>query len=81
MKYIMAIDSGTSSCRCILFDKDGNMVSVAQNEFKQYYPQPGWVEHDADEIWKTQLSVCREAIEKALAAAGFAYDEGQNRFR
>ncbi len=69
MKYIMAIDSGTSSCRCILFDKDGNMVSVAQNEFKQYYPQPGWVEHDADEIWKTQLSVCREALEKANIAS------------
>ena len=63
-KYIMAIDSGTSSCRCILFDKNGKIKSVAQKEFTQYYPQPGWVEHDAEEIWQTQYSVCIEAMKK-----------------
>ena len=62
-KYIMAIDSGTSSCRCILFDKKGKIRSIAQKEFRQYYPQPGWVEHDAEEIWQTQYSVCRSAME------------------
>ena len=45
-KYIMALDQGTTSSRCILFDKKGNMCSVAQKEYKQYYPKPGWVEHD-----------------------------------
>ena len=63
-KYIMAIDSGTSSCRCILFDNEGKIKSVAQKEFTQYYPQPGWVEHDAEEIWQTQYAVCSEAMEK-----------------
>ena len=49
-KYIMALDAGTTSNRCILFDKNGNICSVAQKEFTQYFPKPGWVEHDADEI-------------------------------
>ena len=53
-KYIMALDSGTTSNRCILFDVEGNMCSVAQKEFTQYFPQPGWVEHDANEIWQSQ---------------------------
>ena len=50
-KYIMALDAGTTSNRCILFNKKGEMCSVAQREFHQYFPKPGWVEHDADEIW------------------------------
>ena len=61
-KYIMALDAGTTSNRCILFDKTGKMCSVAQREFTQYFPQPGWVEHDADEIWASQLGV---AVEEA----------------
>ena len=70
-QYIMALDSGTTSNRCILFDKEGNMRSVAQKEFTQYFPQPGWVEHDANEIWQSQLSVAREAMRKI----GASYDE------
>ena len=68
-KYIMALDAGTTSSRCILFDTKGEVCSVAQKEFTQIYPQPGFVEHDAEEIWATQLQVCREAIEKAGAGA------------
>lgn len=63
-KYIMALDSGTTSNRCILFNHKGEMCSIAQREFKQIYPQPGWVEHDANEIWATQLSVAVEAMQK-----------------
>ena len=63
-KYVMALDEGTSSCRCILFDKQGNMKSVAQRSFKQIYPKPGWVEHDAMEIWARQMGVAVEAMEK-----------------
>ena len=61
-KYIMALDAGTTSNRCILFDEKGTMCSVAQREFKQYFPTPGWVEHDADEIWASQLGVAVEAM-------------------
>ena len=61
-KYIMALDQGTTSSRCILFDKKGNMCSVAQKEYKQYYPKPGWVEHDPKEIWSSQMSVAIEAM-------------------
>ena len=60
-KYMMALDAGTTSNRCILFNEKGEICSVAQQEFTQYYPQPGWVEHDAKEIWHTQLSVARQA--------------------
>ena len=56
-KYVMALDSGTTSNRCILFDESGRIRSVAQKEFIQHFPKPGWVEHDAGEIWSTQLSV------------------------
>ena len=63
-KYVMAMDSGTTSNRCILFDKAGNICSVAQKEFTQFFPQPGWVEHDAGEIWQSQLSVARRAMQK-----------------
>ena len=55
-KYIMALDAGTTSNRCILFNEQGEMCSVAQKEFTQYFPQPGWVEHDANEIWSTPVS-------------------------
>ncbi len=68
-KYIMALDAGTTSNRCILFDRQGRVCAVAQKEFTQYYPQPGWVEHDAGEIWSTQLEVARQAMENAGAAA------------
>ena len=65
----MALDAGTTSNRCILFNEKGEMCSVAQKEFTQYFPQPGWVEHDANEIWQTQLSVARQAMAKVGAAA------------
>ena len=68
-KYMMALDSGTTSDRCILFDRAGRIVSVAQREFTQYFPQPGWVEHDANEIWATLLGVAVEAMQMAGAAA------------
>lgn len=62
VKYIMALDQGTTSSRCILFDKKGNICSMAQREFKQYYPNPGWVEHNPMEIWSSQLAVAIEAM-------------------
>ena len=68
-KYVMALDSGTTSNRCILFNKKGEIVSVAQKEFKQYFPKPGWVEHNANEIWSTQLGVAVEAMQQAGATA------------
>ena len=68
-KYVMALDAGTTSNRCILFNEKGEMCSVAQKEFTQYYPQPGWVEHNADEIWNTQLGVAVEAMNKIGATA------------
>ncbi len=68
-KYVMALDAGTTSNRCILFNEKGEMCSVAQKEFTQFFPKPGWVEHDANEIWSTQLSVAREAMAKVDATA------------
>ena len=68
-KYIMALDAGTTSNRCILFDRQGNMCSVAQKEFTQYFPKPGWVEHDANEIWTTQLGVAQSAMNQIGARA------------
>src|SRR5574344_2181548 len=68
-KYIMAFDAGTTSNRCILFNKQGEICSVAQKEFRQIYPQPGWVEHDANEIWATQIAVAVEAMQKIDAKA------------
>ncbi|HEU4633671.1 MAG TPA: FGGY family carbohydrate kinase, partial [Flavisolibacter sp.] len=64
-KYILAFDQGTTSSRAIVFDKKGEVVSIAQKEFTQFFPQPGWVEHDANEIWYTQLGVATEAVLKA----------------
>ena len=69
MKYIMALDQGTTSSRCILFDHSGNICAVVNKEFKQYYPQPGWVEHDAMEIWNTTLEVARAAMAKLNVTA------------
>lgn len=68
-KYIMALDAGTTSNRCILFNEKGEMCSAAQKEFTQYFTQPGWVEHDANEIWSTQLGVAVEAMNKIGASA------------
>ena len=63
-KYVMALDAGTTSNRCIIFNEKGEMCSVAQKEFTQYFPKPGWVEHDANEIWSSQLGVAVEAMAK-----------------
>ncbi len=68
-KYVMALDAGTTSNRCILFDKEGRICSMAQKEFTQYFSKPGWVEHDADEIWSSQLGVAVEAMSKIGAEA------------
>lgn len=69
MKYVMSLDQGTSSSRCILFDQTGSIRSSVQKEFRQIYPQPGWVEHDATEIWNTTLEVARAAMEKLGVSA------------
>lgn len=63
-RFVMALDAGTTSNRCIIFNKAGEICSVAQKEFKQYYPTPGWVEHDPEEIWGSMLGVCVEAMNK-----------------
>ena len=68
-KYVMALDAGTTSNRCILFNEKGVMCSVAQKEFTQFFPKPGWVEHDADEIWATQYEVAKQAMENVGATA------------
>ena len=68
-KYIMALDAGTTSNRCCLFNEAGEVCSMAQKEFTQYFPQPGWVEHDANEIWSTQLEVARQAMDNIGATA------------
>ena len=68
-KYVMALDAGTTSNRCILFNEKGEMCSVAQREFTQYFPKAGWVEHDAEEIWASMLGVAVEAINKIGATA------------
>ena len=68
-RYVMALDSGTTSNRCILFNERGEMCAVAQKEFTQYFPRPGWVEHDAEEIWSTQLEVAQQALHIAGATA------------
>src|SRR6478672_667523 len=61
-KYILAFDQGTTSSRAIVFDRSGNLLTVAQKEFPQLFPQPGWVEHNADEIWSSQIGVANEAL-------------------
>lgn len=69
-QYVMALDQGTTSSRCILFDRQGRVCSLAQKEFRQIYPQPGWVEHDPDEIFGTQLEVARQAMANIGAVPG-----------
>ena len=77
-QYVLAIDQGTTSSRAILFDHKGSIISVAQKPFQQYFPKPGWVEHDPNEIWYTQSAVIKEAMERAdlveeqLACIGIA---------
>ena len=65
MKYILALDQGTTSSRSIVFDHTGKVIATAQREFTQHYPKPGWVEHDAEEIWSTQLRTAQEVLKKA----------------
>jgi glycerol kinase len=64
-KYIVSIDQGTTSCRCFIFDKNGNVLGLGQKEFSQHYPKPGWVEHDAQEIFETQVDCIKEAVNSA----------------
>ena len=73
-EYILALDQGTTSSRAILFDRNGGIVRSAQEEFRQYYPRPGWVEHDAEEIWASQLEVARAVVDDpaAIAAIGIS---------
>jgi glycerol kinase len=66
-KYILSFDQGTTSSRAILFDHQGQIQSIAQKEFTQIFPEPGWVEHDAMEIWSTQIGVASESISKINA--------------
>ena len=69
MTYLLALDQGTSSSRSIVFNSDGQPVAMAQKELTQIYPQPGWVEHDPEEIWRTQLATAREALAKEIGRA------------
>ena len=69
-RYVMSLDAGTTSNRCVIFDHDGRVVSMVQREFTQIYPKPGWVEHDANEIWSTMLGAAVEAVLKAGLSAG-----------
>lgn len=69
MKYILTLDQGTTSSRAILFNTAGEIAAIAQQEFRQIFPQPGWVEHDAGEIWQTQLAVARDVLKKASCSA------------
>ena len=72
-KYIMALDSGTTSVRCLIFDETAQVVSMSQRSIPQYFPPPGWVEQNANEIWARQLSVCIEAMQKqSISAADIA---------
>src|SRR5438105_1345139 len=76
MKFILALDQGTTSSRAIVFDRGGSIISMAQQEFRQIFPNPGWVEHDPQEIWASQANVATQALTKAglagtdLAAIG-----------
>ncbi len=78
MSYILALDQGTTSSRAILFGRNGSIERVVQKEFRQIYPQNGWVEHDPEEIWTSQLTVARQAISEGgvrpsqIAAIGIA---------
>src|SRR5574337_649610 len=69
MKHLLALDQGTTSSRAIVFDRRGQVVAMAQREFRQIFPKPGWVEHDPREIWSTQRAVAREALQRASGTA------------
>ena len=69
-EYVMALDQGTTSSRCILFDRTGTICGMSQKEFTQIYPQPGWVEHNPKEIWSSQLAVAAECMAMAGVSAG-----------
>ena len=69
MTYVLALDQGTTSSRAIVFDRGGTVISSAQKEFRQIFPQPGWVEHDPNEIWSSQVAVATEALAKAHTGA------------
>ena len=77
-KYVMALDAGTTSNRCILFNEKGEICSMAQKEFRQFFPNPGWVEHDANEIWSSMLGVSVEAMNMIGAAASDCSDRYHN---
>lgn len=70
MRYILAIDQGTSSSRCILYDRQANPVAMAQQAFTQHFPYPGWVEHDAEEIWASQSGVVQKVMQDARLQPG-----------
>src|ERR1700737_5361151 len=70
MAFVLALDQGTTSSRAIVFDHSGSIRALAQREFAQHFPQPGWVEHDANEIWATQSAVMGEALAKAAISGG-----------
>ena len=78
-RYVMALDQGTTSSRALLFDEAGRVAALSQREFPQHFRQPGWVEHDAEEIWESQLAAAREALSAAgaracdIAAIGIKY--------
>ena len=74
--YLLAIDQGTTSSRAIVFSAQGLPVARAQQEFKQYFPQDGWVEHDGEELWLSTLKVCREALKQSGLSAGDGRDTG-----
>ena len=69
-KYVLAIDQGTTSSRAILFNHQGTIITLAQKPFQQYFPKPGWVEHDPNEIWYTQSSVIKEAFPYTMRSYG-----------
>ena len=83
--YMMALDQGTTSSRCILFDRSGKICSLAQREFRQIFPQPGWVEHDPMDIWSTQIGVAAEAMEGSRQGGKYCghrhYQPAGNRYR
>jgi glycerol kinase len=77
MSFILALDQGTSSSRALVFDHDGTVCGLAQKEIRQIFPEPGFVEHDAEEIWASQLGVAVEAIARAGLASGYWQDRAE----
>jgi len=71
MQYILAMDQGTSSSRCIVYDQQTNVIAMAQQAFEQYYPYPGWVEHDAEEIWTSQSEAFQQVLRQSQLRAAY----------